>query len=133
MEIIRRRYRRAEGDEAWIAPLATALQHFQLIYLVGALFVGIAYQPFVYLVLGTQIGFDSWLARRGTRKERKPQVRAADRPFGTKRGMALAAQAGALRYVDDSRRASRAGGTAAIGNISTPGASGSPTATRSTG
>ena len=27
---------------------------------------------------------------------------------------------GALRYVDDSRRASRAGGTAAIGNISTP-------------
>ena len=45
MEVIRRRYRKAEGDEAWIAPLATALQHFQLIYLVGSLFVGIAYQP----------------------------------------------------------------------------------------
>ena len=64
MELIRRRYRRAEGEDGWIAPLATALQHFQLIYLVGALFVGIAYTPFVYLMLGCQIGFDSWLARR---------------------------------------------------------------------
>ncbi len=36
MELIRRRYRRAEGEDAWIAPLATALQNFQLIYLVGA-------------------------------------------------------------------------------------------------
>ena len=69
MEMIRRRYRRAEGDEAWIAPLATALQNFQLIYLVGALFVGIAYQPFVYLMLGAQIGFDSWVSRQeGTRR-----------------------------------------------------------------
>ena len=51
MEIIRRRYRRAEGEDAWISPLATALQHFQLIYLVGSLFVGIAYQPFAWLML----------------------------------------------------------------------------------
>ena len=65
MEVIRRRFRRiTEGEDAWIAPLATALQNFQLIYLVGALFVGIAYQPFVYLMLATQIGFDTWLTRR---------------------------------------------------------------------
>jgi len=64
MEMIRRRYRRAEGEEAWIAPLATALQNFQLIYLIGAIFVGIAYQPFVYLMLGAQIGFDSWVSRQ---------------------------------------------------------------------
>ena len=64
MEVIRRRYRRVEGEDAWIAPLATALQNFQLIYLVGALFVGIAYQPFVYLLIATQIGFDMWLTRR---------------------------------------------------------------------
>lgn len=65
MEVIRRRYRKVvEGEDAWIAPLATALQNFQLIYLVGALFVGIAYQPFVYLMLATQIGFDIWLTRR---------------------------------------------------------------------
>ena len=64
MEVIRRRYRRVEGEDAWIAPLATALQNFQLIYLVGAVFVGIAYQPFVYLMIATQIGFDAWLTRR---------------------------------------------------------------------
>jgi hypothetical protein len=64
MEMIRRRYKRAEGDDAWISPLATALQNFQFVYLVGALFVGIAYQPFVYLVIGTQIGFDKWLTGR---------------------------------------------------------------------
>lgn len=70
MEIIRRRYRRAEGDKAAIAPLATALQHFHIIYLVGSLFVGIAYQPFIWLMLGVQIGFDSWLSRKD-RKERR--------------------------------------------------------------
>ncbi|HVQ08640.1 MAG TPA: putative O-glycosylation ligase, exosortase A system-associated [Allosphingosinicella sp.] len=64
MEVIRRRYRRVEGEDAWIAPLATALQNFQLIYLVGAVFVGIAYQPFVYLMVASQIGFDAWLSRR---------------------------------------------------------------------
>jgi probable O-glycosylation ligase (exosortase A-associated) len=64
MEILRRRYRREEGDKAWIAPLATALQHFQIIYLVGACFVGIAFQPFVLMIVGVQIGFDLLIARR---------------------------------------------------------------------
>lgn len=68
MEIVRRRYRRETGDWAWVSPLATALQHFQIIYLVGALFVGIAFQPFAFLVLGTQIGFDCWLARSDGRR-----------------------------------------------------------------
>ena len=63
MEILRRRYRREEGDKAWIAPLATALQHFQLIYLVGSIFVGIAYQPFAWLMLAVQIGLDQHVAR----------------------------------------------------------------------
>ena len=52
MEVIRRRYRKAEDDKAWIAPLATALQHFQIIYLVGASFVAIAYTPFTLMMLG---------------------------------------------------------------------------------
>jgi O-antigen ligase len=64
MESIRRRYRRAEGDKAWIAPLATALQHFQIVYLVGAAFVAIAFTPFVHLMLAVQIGFDLLLRRR---------------------------------------------------------------------
>jgi probable O-glycosylation ligase (exosortase A-associated) len=69
MEVIRRRYRKAQ-DKAWVAPLATALQHFQIIYLVGAAFVGIAYQPFALMILGVQIGFDTLLARR-ERAERR--------------------------------------------------------------
>jgi probable O-glycosylation ligase (exosortase A-associated) len=72
MEIVRRRYRKAEGDDAWIAPLATGLQHFQLIYLVGSLFVGIAYQPFPWLMFAVGIGLDAWLARRARAGVRKP-------------------------------------------------------------
>jgi probable O-glycosylation ligase (exosortase A-associated) len=82
MEMLRRRYRRREGDEAWIAPLATALQHFQLIYMVGELFVGIAYQSFGWMVFAIQIGLDAWLARR-ERAERK-----AGASFAPERGCA---------------------------------------------
>ncbi|HYJ52254.1 MAG TPA: putative O-glycosylation ligase, exosortase A system-associated [Allosphingosinicella sp.] len=64
MEVLRRRYKRAEGGEAWISPLATALQHCQLIYLVGSLFVGIAFQSFGWLILAVQIGFDVHCGRR---------------------------------------------------------------------
>jgi probable O-glycosylation ligase (exosortase A-associated) len=72
LEVLRRRYRKAVGDDAWIAPLATALQHFQLIYLVGSLFVGVAYQPFPWLVFAVGIGLDSHLARRARAAARKP-------------------------------------------------------------
>src|SRR3546814_2833471 len=47
MEVLRRRYRGAGGDRGWTSPLATALQNGQLVYLVGSLFIGIAWQPFV--------------------------------------------------------------------------------------
>ncbi len=63
MEILRRRFRGEEDDKAWIAPLATSLQHFHIIYMVGSLFVGIAYQPFAWLVIGAQIGFDAYVSR----------------------------------------------------------------------
>src|SRR3546814_18895766 len=64
MEVLRRRYGRAEGDEAWIAPLASALQHGHIIYLLGAAFIAIAFQPFVYMLIGAQIGLDTYLARK---------------------------------------------------------------------
>jgi len=65
MEIVRRRYRGAgEERDRWIAPLATALQAANLIYMAGSLFVGIAFQPFIYMLIGCQIGFDTYLARR---------------------------------------------------------------------
>lgn len=61
MEILRARYRKTE---AWISDLANALQQGHLIYLVGSLFLGIAFQPFVYMLVGAQIGLDTYAARR---------------------------------------------------------------------
>jgi probable O-glycosylation ligase (exosortase A-associated) len=75
MEMLRRRFRKREGDEAWIAPLATALQSSHLIYLVGSVFVGIAYQPFVYMLVGVQIGFDVVVARRSRGAVNRPWLK----------------------------------------------------------
>ncbi len=69
LELLRRRFRRATGaDEQWIAPLATALQSGHLVYLVGSLFIAIAFQPFVYMLIAAEIGLDSYVRR--TRPER---------------------------------------------------------------
>lgn len=65
MEQLRRRYaatRRAE--EQWIAPLATALQHGHIVYLVGSLFVAIAFQPFIYMMLALEMGLSTYCRRR---------------------------------------------------------------------
>jgi probable O-glycosylation ligase (exosortase A-associated) len=68
MERLRRRYlKRAKEDpqpgDEWKAPLATALQQAQIVYLVGALFVGIAYQPFILMLIGLQCGLWTYLRR----------------------------------------------------------------------
>jgi O-antigen ligase len=82
-EAIRRTYRKRDGpDEAWIAPLAIALQQGHIIYMIGSLFVGIAYQPFIFMMLALQIGLDTYLTRK-----RKDAARA-------QLGAALAAQRG---------------------------------------
>lgn len=82
MEVLRRRYAKAGGDEAWIAPLASALQHAHLIYLLGAAFVGIALNPFLFLLLGTEIGFDTYVGRKRSETSWKPlrRPRAAAEP-----------------------------------------------------
>jgi len=77
MEMIRRRWKNRKGpDEAWAAPLAVALQLAQVVYLIGSLFVGIAFQPFILMLIGLQCGLWSYLkrisrpapeVRRGTR------------------------------------------------------------------
>jgi probable O-glycosylation ligase (exosortase A-associated) len=72
MEILRRRYgKRRDADFAWIAPLANALQQSQVVYLVGSLFVGIAFQPFCYMLVGLQCGLWSY-ARRVERRAPAP-------------------------------------------------------------
>ncbi|MGQ0661277.1 DUF5935 domain-containing protein [Sphingosinicella sp.] len=73
MEIIRRRYRKRD-DEPWIAPLATALQHFQLTYMLGSAFVQTAFQSFGWFIVAVQIGFDVWLKQRERAEMRRPFV-----------------------------------------------------------
>jgi probable O-glycosylation ligase (exosortase A-associated) len=75
METLRKRYRHKAGEE-WIGELANGLQQAHFIYLIGSLFVGIAFQPFVYMLVGLQIGLDTYAARK-TRE-------AAWQPFGRK-------------------------------------------------
>ena len=72
---LRRRYlktRRAE--EQWIAPLATALQHGHIVYLVGSLFVGIAFQPFIYMMLALEIGLSTYCRRRERQSGMRPMT-----------------------------------------------------------
>ena len=65
MERVRRRYLKTRrGEEQWIAPLATALQHGHIVYLVGSLFVAIAFQPFIYMMLALEIGLTTYCRRR---------------------------------------------------------------------
>jgi probable O-glycosylation ligase (exosortase A-associated) len=67
-----RTYRRWKGAadeaEAWISPFAAALQIASLIYLVGALFQGIAYQPVMLMIVGLQIGLYSYVTRLDSAK-----------------------------------------------------------------
>lgn len=73
MEVLRRKYKHTEKQgELWVSPLAQALQNAHIIYLVGALFVGIAYQPFVYMLVAMQIGLDTYMARRSAEARWRP-------------------------------------------------------------
>ncbi|MEQ8411879.1 MAG: putative O-glycosylation ligase, exosortase A system-associated [Erythrobacter sp.] len=68
MERIVRRWK-GQGDEtpdereAWIAPMAVALQLASLVYFVGALFQGIGYQPVMLMIIGLQIGLATYCKR----------------------------------------------------------------------
>ena len=56
MEVLRRRMRkRADTQLEWLGHLAIALQYAQVIYLVGALFQGLAWQPFIMMLAALQI------------------------------------------------------------------------------
>lgn len=80
MELVRRRMRRrADPRVAWLGHLAIALQYAQLIYLVGALFQGIAWQPFIMMLAGLQIALAIYAKRY-------------DSPQGATVGERLAAQ-----------------------------------------
>ena len=64
MERIRHRWKKRSGaGETWQAPLAGALQQSLIVYMAGSLFVGIAFQPFCYMLIGLQCGLWSYLKR----------------------------------------------------------------------
>ena len=78
MEVLRRRHR--DGELAWAGSLAGALQSAHLVYLLGAAFVGIGFQPFIYMLIGAQIGLDTYAGRQG----------AGERPRGFRPALAPA-------------------------------------------
>ncbi|MEG8022468.1 putative O-glycosylation ligase, exosortase A system-associated [Sphingomonas aerolata] len=81
MEILRRRYRDPEGQLAWAGPLAAALQSGHLVYLLGAAFIAIAFQPFIYMLIGAQIGLDTYLGRKRRDASFRPMRRPARTPL----------------------------------------------------
>ena len=74
MEVLRRRH---AGDAAapWAAPLASALQNGHVVFLLGASFVAIAFQPFIFMLIGAQIGLDTYLARKRREAAWRPMRR----------------------------------------------------------
>ena len=79
MERVRWRMKKRDGDgSSWQWGLATALQQAQLVYLVGAAFVGIAYQPFLFMLIGLQCGLWSYVQRTTRRPNKAVFKRAED-------------------------------------------------------
>jgi len=76
MEVLRRRYRKPEPGQEWIAPLASALQSAHFVYMLGATFIAIAFQPFVYMLIGAQIGLDTYCARKRAESAWRPLRKA---------------------------------------------------------
>ena len=72
-ERLRRRYRHsADPQRAWVAPFAQAMAQGHIVYLVGSLFVGIAYQPFVFMLIALQIGATTYIRRLEKAEARQP-------------------------------------------------------------
>ncbi len=71
----------SSGKASWQWGLATALQQAQIVYLVGSLFVGIAFQPFIFLLVGLQCALWSYVRRtEGLTGPKKVRLSLAARP-----------------------------------------------------
>jgi len=92
MERIQRRWKSATDEaEVWIAPFAAALQVGALIYLVGAAFQGIAYQPVMLMLVGLQIGLHTYCARIDSARALLEHSTSRRQTIGSKLGGAVAA------------------------------------------
>ena len=73
-ERIRRKWRdRTNPAEQWQGPLASALQFSNIVYLVGATFQGIAYQPVFLMLIGLQIALWTYCRKRDSAREAAEQ------------------------------------------------------------
>jgi O-antigen ligase len=94
MERVRRRWKdKTEEAEAWIAPLAAALQMATFVYVTGALFQGIAYQPVMLMMVALQIGLYSYChriesARMSLARSVHRKTKAEDEPSAPETGKA---------------------------------------------
>ena len=70
-------------DEAWIGPMATALQLASAIYLVGATFQGIAYQPVMLMIIGLQIGLNTYCQKIESARAQEAQGKGLTGAFST--------------------------------------------------
>jgi probable O-glycosylation ligase (exosortase A-associated) len=75
MEVLRYRYRDAGPELKWVPPLAAALENGHLIYLLGSCFISIGFQPFIFMLIGMQIGLDTYLARLRSEETFRPMRR----------------------------------------------------------
>lgn len=73
MEVLRRKHRaNAPGSVPWIASFAESLQHAHIIFMVGALFIGVAFQPFIYMLIALEIGLDGYAQRTSSERAWRP-------------------------------------------------------------
>ncbi len=77
MEIVRHR---ARDGEDWAGQLGASLQGAHAIYLVGSLFVGIAFESFAYMLIGVEIA----LAAHCRRERLAGETRAWGAPGGAR-------------------------------------------------
>jgi probable O-glycosylation ligase (exosortase A-associated) len=92
MERIRARWKdRKDEGEAWIGPFAVALQLASVIYIVGALFQGIAYQPVMLMLIGLQIGLATYCKRLDSLRPEEPRAATSARAGRTRPRRAVTA------------------------------------------
>ncbi|MFZ1742936.1 MAG: DUF5935 domain-containing protein [Pontixanthobacter sp.] len=91
MERIRRKWRNRTGDgERWQAPLASALQNAQIVAIIGSLFQGIAYQPFILMLIGLQCALWSYCKQLDSRSRKVPS-RSQQKPTAFQSGDSVTA------------------------------------------
>ncbi len=74
-ERLRRRYKDTPNPaHRWVAPFAQAMVQGHICYLIGCLFVGIAYQPFVFMLIALQIGATTYMRRLRATESWVPMV-----------------------------------------------------------